>query len=57
MKEIEKKQAPDVSGGYRQGPDGGGCFPIGPLPVDPITDPLPVVDYPQRPIILPGDIQ
>jgi hypothetical protein len=53
MKEIEKKQAPGVSGGYRPAPEGGGCFPIGPFPVDP----LPVVEYPQCPIITPGETQ
>ena len=36
MKEIEKKDAPDVSGGYS--PDDDGCFPP------------PPIDYPQNPI-------
>jgi len=33
MNEIDKKETPDVSGGYR--PDQGGCFPIGPFPIGP----------------------
>jgi len=43
MKEIEKKDTPDVSGGYRDG-----CIPIpvGPYPSDP-TEPG---GYPRAPI-------
>lgn len=48
MKEFEKKDPPDVSGGYRPGAIGDGC-----------TDPPlvgPIVDYPQMPIVqLPGN--
>lgn len=46
MKEIEKKDAPDVSGGYR---DIGGCIPVGPAGPYPIE--LPDGDpYPKSPI-------
>lgn len=39
MKDVDKKDPPDVSGGYRPGPGGGGC-----------TDPLPYpIDYPRYP--------
>lgn len=48
MKEIEKKEAPDVSGGYRPDPGGGGCIPIGPLPIGPLPVPEPG-DYPRAP--------
>lgn len=50
MKEIEKKQAPGVSGGYRPDPDGGGCIPVEPWPVGPV-EPVPAVEYPRCPII------
>lgn len=44
MKEIEKKDTPDVSGGYRDG-----CIPV---PVGPYPVPLPgdPVDFPRTPI-------
>ena len=46
MKEIEKKETPEVSGGYR--PDnGGGCIPPG---VTIIKLPGETGDYPQTPI-------
>ena len=31
MKEIEKKDTPEVSGGYRDDGTGGGCIPIAPI--------------------------
>lgn len=43
MKELEPKDPPGVSGGYRPGTPGDGC-----------TDPPlvgPIVDYPQMPIV------
>ena len=51
MKEIEKKDTPDVSGGWR--PDDGGCIPIVPiipLPGGPLI-PMPGegIEYPKTP--------
>lgn len=40
MKEVDKKDAPNVSGGY-----------TGPLVTDPPSDPIPGVDYPQNPYV------
>jgi hypothetical protein len=57
MKEIEKQQAPGVSGGYRPSPDGGGCIPFEPFPLDPVTDPPPAVGYPRHPILTTGETQ
>ncbi len=50
MKEIDKKEAPEVSGGYSPGDDG--CLPKFP---NPFEDPLyPVKPFPE-PITLPND--
>jgi hypothetical protein len=48
MKEIEKKDTPEVSGGYHDDGTGGGCIPIapiGPMPVELPGGPV----YPRAP--------
>lgn len=50
MKQIEKKDTPEVSGGQTLPTRGGECFPPFPSPIDepfpktPMT-PVPIVDY------------
>jgi hypothetical protein len=43
MKEIERKDAPDVSGGFV--PEDGGCFPPFPNPID--FPPNPIGPFPE----------
>ncbi len=50
MKEIDRKEAPGVAGGYRD--NGGGCIPLTPLPIG-VTVPgdlVPSDPYPRSPL-------
>jgi hypothetical protein len=47
MKDIDRKDPPDVSGGYRPAPGGEGCTePIAPYPIDYPRFPIPTCPEP-----------